>query len=84
MELMDFNCHICKSDYEKMDGAFCAGCKKETCKRHLKLVNFSKKDKLPTPDIIVCDECLKEEEEFIKFNMKYFSENDMLRIFWTK
>jgi hypothetical protein len=84
MEIIPFKCHICGSDYEKMNGAFCARCKKETCERHLKLVNFSKRDKLATPEMIVCEECLKENEKFIKFSMKYFSEKDAVRIFWTK
>lgn len=81
MTVAFWKCHICAEDFDAPAGGICSRCKKPTCFVHLKLANYKEKDGQAKVEQIVCDQCLKPGEPFIKFEQRFLSKSSWRRIF---
>ena len=75
-----WNCHVCQEQFDKYDGGICSRCKKATCIKDLKIVDYDAKQGAAEWQHIVCVSCVAPAENAIPFRKRLLAEKRWMRL----
>jgi hypothetical protein len=77
--IIPWSCHVCAKQFDKYAGGICSRCKKSTCLKHLKLVDYAAAEGPARPEQITCVNCVTTGESSTPLRRSSFS-----KIAWVR